>query len=1078
MFLGFFLRIAVAVVLSIISAALAYRKPEVPDAGTLDDLGNPRADEGSEVKKIFGTVTVADPQVVWFGDFRTSPIIEVGPRRYGIAGPKSRTVVGYNYYLGLHFVPCLGPVDFLSRIRIDKRVAYTGANSGGSLSICKPTLFGAAKREGGVVGDVDVMMGLPDQTANAYLSSVTEGPHSAYRGVVSIVLNSAYIGNAPNLRPWEFRLSRLLSVDPGYNEGEQWLPDLAQIFQRFGLSQDEPQWLHIAIDNSGSMAGTRFENAKAAVVGLLETLRGNPSPDSGLDAASIATLQSRAANGLNNIRIIFWSSEVNEVIQRVGALDADYAAMIAFVNDQTVSGGTNFEAPYADAAVYFALSDRCEDRKMLFVTDGESVDNLAEAQLLYQSFDNVSVLGVSIDVPISGALRSVTDRAIRVDGGDPVALEIAFSSLFAEYDMNPAHILREVLLSPDTGGSGIDAEAGDTWEDAAQTLYEEGFGLSMVWASTSNREEFKKKVEAHVDARSFIDRRTGLWEIKLIRDDYDEEDLYVFDRSNVISWKSINFPEPHTLVNQLVITWTDPEKDEKASLTISNPARIRMNNSLIVADKIEYPGITKASLASRAASRDLAARSAPLITGEFITTYLPYELNLGSVIKIHNPKLKIFNRIVRITEIEDGDILENAVLVRFVEDRFSIADDAVLEIDSPITSLPFPAPVANRIVEELPRYLAIQQLGPVTYEEAETADANVGFIHHAGASPNSIALEINYQKDPGAGYIEDGPFPFVLGGQLISYLPVRADQGIMVVQSTWDLTEVDPGTLARISTGEHVVVLSTEAGSSAADGDYWFVDPLPGFGVYTVTVQRGCLDTSPVDAEPGSYINFYGENVQFDDQPYTDGNSLGVKLQTITSRGTLNLAATPEDIITMNRRALRPYPPGRVRVDGSYAMPIFDNVSTYTVTWVHRDRLENTLLGHVEAGPVSAEAGVSYRVLVRALGFDGEPTGSPLVDTNVGSLLTYSLDTTLYPVDPSWAGVRINVISVRSGIESLFNTDLELAVILDVPGLAGLAWIDANDSGSVFEDLEGLVPASTDSDPVALIESQSTGGFL
>lgn len=1082
MFLGFFLRIAVAIVLSGISAYLAYRKPEQPDPGSLEDFGNPRAEEGSEVKKIFGTVTVADPQVVWFGDLRTVPIVEVGPRRYGLFGPKSRTTVGFKYLLGIHFVPCLGPVDFLNRIRVDKRVAWSGNNTGGSLEICKPTLFGAAKREGGVTGVVDVMMGLGDQTVNAYLAARTEGPQTAYRGVVSVILNQVYIGNQPSLRPWEFRMGRLLSVNPGYNSGAQWMPELCSIFQRFALSDEDPQWLHIAIDRSGSMAGTRFANAQAAVTSLLQTLQGNPPPGSSFTGESLARLQARAAKNLDNIRIVFWSSSGStpQVIQRIGASSADFDAMITFVNSQVTSGGTDFSEAFTDAEVFFALSDRCENRKMLFVTDGESTDGLEEAQNIYNSFDNVSVLGIAIDRSVTGDLASVTDRAVRVNGGSAVEMEVAFSSLLSEYDMNPAHILRELLLSPDTGGSGISAEAGDTWEDAAQTLYDEGFGLSLVWASTSDRNAFKQLVERHVDARSYIDRRTGLWEIKLIRNDYDEASLPVFDRSNVISWRNISFPEPHTLVNQLVVTWTDPDKDDKASLTISNPARIRMNNSLIVQEKVEYPGINKSDLAARVAARDLAARSAPLITGEFITTYLPAELNLGSVIKINNPKLKINNRIVRITEIEDGDILDNSVLVRFIEDRFSIADEALLELENPVTTAPSPTEVFNRVVEEMPRYLAIQQLGDVTFGDAETADADLGFILHSGASPNSIALEINYNKDEqdGFGYVEQEVIPFVRGALVLGYLPPRADRVHVVVQSDDDLTEVETGTLARIGSTEHVVVQATVSGTFGTDADYWYVDPLPSLGVYTVTLARGYMDTAPQSIEPGSYINFYGQNVQFDDEVYTEGQTVGVKLQTITTRGVLSLGATPEDLVVMNRRALRPLPPGSVQVGTSYEPPLFDNLATHTITWTHRDRLENTLIPHSAVGPASAEAGVTYRVLVQPLGFDGNPTGPALVDTNVGSVLTYSLDTTLYPVDPDWSGVRVTIISVRSGLESLYNRQLDFPVLLSVSGLRGVSWLDVNVLASLSQDDLGLVPVTVDNDPIGLIESQSAGVFI
>lgn len=48
--------------------------PEGPKAGTISDVNVPRAREGEELGCVWGTVWIKDPQVAWYGDFRTIPV--------------------------------------------------------------------------------------------------------------------------------------------------------------------------------------------------------------------------------------------------------------------------------------------------------------------------------------------------------------------------------------------------------------------------------------------------------------------------------------------------------------------------------------------------------------------------------------------------------------------------------------------------------------------------------------------------------------------------------------------------------------------------------------------------------------------------------------------------------------------------------------------------------------------------------------------------------------------------------------------------------------------------------------------
>jgi hypothetical protein len=125
---------------------------------------------------------------------------------------------------------------------------------GERIHIDAPTLFNEA--EGGIVGDVDVLMGAPDQGANDYLAAVMSGPVPAYRGLCSLVLRQVGMGNNPYLKPWAVRVTRVMRSADG---AQQWYPETAAIE---GEAQITDTALLIALDASGSMSGSRMDDWK------------------------------------------------------------------------------------------------------------------------------------------------------------------------------------------------------------------------------------------------------------------------------------------------------------------------------------------------------------------------------------------------------------------------------------------------------------------------------------------------------------------------------------------------------------------------------------------------------------------------------------------------------------------------------------------------------------------------------------------------------------------------------------------------------------------------------------------------
>jgi hypothetical protein len=201
-------------ILFVVSVLISFAlrpKAVVPPPSGLDDVNAPRAEPGSLVPIIYGTVVLKSANTVWYGDLSY------------LAIKKKKQVIGYRYFLGIHLILCKGPIDKLKSIAFGGRKVWTGdVTSNQEIYINEPDIFGGEEKEGGVQGYVDIEMGGDSQTANPYLTSNITGLMPAFRGVVGAVFKSFYVGaGTPYPKAPEFELMRIPAKD--------WLPDLANI---------------------------------------------------------------------------------------------------------------------------------------------------------------------------------------------------------------------------------------------------------------------------------------------------------------------------------------------------------------------------------------------------------------------------------------------------------------------------------------------------------------------------------------------------------------------------------------------------------------------------------------------------------------------------------------------------------------------------------------------------------------------------------------------------------------------------------------------------------------------------------
>lgn len=83
---------------------------------------------------------------------------------------------GYRYFFGIHMGVCRGPVDEVLEARVGDRTAWFGnVTQTQKVYVDSPTLFGGEDKEGGVQGDMWVLMGDDAQLAPDELVSIVSG---------------------------------------------------------------------------------------------------------------------------------------------------------------------------------------------------------------------------------------------------------------------------------------------------------------------------------------------------------------------------------------------------------------------------------------------------------------------------------------------------------------------------------------------------------------------------------------------------------------------------------------------------------------------------------------------------------------------------------------------------------------------------------------------------------------------------------------------------------------------------------------------------------------------------------------
>lgn len=310
------------------------------------------------------------------------------------------------------------------------------------------------------------------------------------------------------------------------------------------------------------------------------------------------------------------------------------------------------------------------------------------------------------------------------------------------YAMNPAHILYECYTNRLWGRGQDPSELLDEYfVAAANALCDEGFGLCFKWVRSEDVNSFINTVLNHIDAVQTIDRETGKVGIRLIRADYNPEDLVIFGYdSGLLSIDQDETGGGDSAYSEVAVSYIDARTGEKAR-AVEHSLAIIQSLGDVASTTAAYDGIPTAALAHRVAARDLNKQATFL---KKFTVYLDrrgWKLSVGDVFKVTAADRGLVEVILRVGAIEDSELKDGRIKVTAVQDVFGLPSAGYAEPTLPGAWTPpdgTALAVSDTRLDEVTYRDLVRTLSPADLASIDPTDTLVSIfaVAPSGASIN------------------------------------------------------------------------------------------------------------------------------------------------------------------------------------------------------------------------------------------------------------------------------------------------------------------------------------------------------
>jgi hypothetical protein len=538
----------------------------------------------------------------------------------------------------------------------------------------------------------------------------------------------------------------------------------------------------------------------------------------------------------------------------------------------------------------------------------------------------------------------------------PNFLGDAYKSVGANGDANPANIIYELAISKLFGG-GLPTSKLDTpaFQAAAQTLFNEGIGISPIWDRTDSMENLLQQIVNIADAALYSDPLTGLITFKLIRNDYDPNTLLELTDDDVLEIEDYTRGAWDDTKNEVRLTYTSRADDYKAKIALGQDlANQRIRNATDPL-ALQYDYVLEPDLAQKLAFRETRVAATPLARATIRCNRKAAVLGPGSVFKWTTNRIVpgLSSKIMRVAKANYGRLGDSRVTLEITEDIYSLGGT----IYSPPATSAYNDPVGtpqaspNIVAQEAPYWYAKEKFLPWSFVQQP--------------SGSHVSYDVYASTDGGTVYnLTDSSQFFTPVGALASSYPQVSvgayDATGFEVTNVAGLVDVFANDPAYANQGSNLLYFE-DTGEICAFETVTFSNIT---GRYTFAgIWRGVLDTTP--AAHGSstrvWVFTLGQSVSSVEYPAL--STVKLKHLPRNGNGQIDLSAATAKTIAADDRALKPYPPGDFQVDGSYTSNT--HTGDVALSWVERNRVTQATILKQSDSTVTPEAGTTYKLVIK-----------------------------------------------------------------------------------------------------------------
>ncbi len=560
-------------------------------------------------------------------------------------------------------------------------------------------------------------------------------------------------------------------------------------------------------------------------------------------------------------------------------------------------------------------------------------------------------------------------------------------------DINPIHKIREILTDDTAMNKPESSVNNENFIKAADRIYDEGLGVS--WSITE-----KSCIDAinelcyHIEAGIRVNRQTGLYEMVLFRDNwFDGDEIHSISESKIKSMQ-YEITNADEVINQVNVNFYDRANIKNSSFSISESGLIQTLGR-VNAETVDFPYFMNIRNAEIVANWKLKLLSTGVYKGSFTTGWREArKWNRYDLIRLPWSKRWTGTILVRIMSINLGGPTNNEVSIEWLEVVPSTGMMNTTIVADDVIDKPLPPQACQYEPFELPYYLAVMALGQRKADEELAYESNFGLVGTVAEKPQenslyAVMMTNNYDEWVRAGSIQYSE---------------TADLDQIISKTSSTFTVKNWKRIANVSDGTLIKCGRDWLGTPAE----WMV--LQGVDSYTgiVSVKRGALDTPPQSWGIDTKLYFCGNDVSYDQTEYISGEEVLVSALTTTPSGVLEQSGSIA--VEMKARAIRPYLPANVKINGAYWPETHIVTNNIILTWAHRNRVQQTggeILGWYEDS-VTVESGVTYayELISENVVLDSQ--------SNISANTVTILSSVLKPNEPH----TLKLWSVRDGYES------------------------------------------------------------